>query len=344
MTTVKVGVIGTGIMGERHCRVYDGMPEVELVGIHDLARERGLPIARRHNTRFFSLLDDLLSQVDAVSIATPTPSHAELACTALERGVHVLIEKPIAHTLEQAEAIAAAAQKSGLIVQVGHIERFNPTYSELHNVLADMRSLAITMRRLSPYITSATDVDVVYDLMIHDLDLALDIGGAWPDEIHAVGRTLHHKGVDHVVATLSFKEGPMITLLASRITEQKVRDIAVVASNAYVEADLLAKAISIHHRTIPQYLQGPATVKYRQESLVERIVVPATEPLLMELKHFVSAVRDGRAPLVGARQGVDALRLAQQIKEMVDQQVKPETMPLVTSREIQCSRVLGATA
>lgn len=342
MSKVRVGVIGTGIMGERHCRVFAGMPEVELVGVHDLARDRALPIARRHDTRFFSLLDDLLAQVDAVTIATPTPVHAASAFAALERGVHVLIEKPLANTLEQGEAIRELAEHSGCIVQVGHIERFNPTYAELSNVLADMRPLAITMRRLSPFSTSAVDVDVVCDLMIHDLDLALDIGGGWPSEIHAVGRQLHSHGADHVVATLGFPDGPLATLVASRVTEQKVRDIAVVASSAYVEADLLAKSIAIHHRTIPEYLQGQATVKYRQESLVERIVVPATEPLLMELRHFVHAVSTRTAPLVGPQQGLDALRLAYEIKSQVDRQLGIESVPLVLPTDVQRSRTMEA--
>lgn len=335
MSKLLVGVIGTGVMGERHCRVYAGMPEVTLVGIHDQMRERALTIARRYDSRYFSLLDDLLAQVDAISIATPTPTHAAIACAALERGVHVLIEKPVAHTLEQAAEIAAAAERSGRIVQVGHIERFNPTYTELHNVLADMRPLAITMRRLSPFMTSATDVDVVCDLMIHDLDLALNLGGGLPDQVQAVGRRLHDHGADHVVATLSFATGPMVTLMASRITEQKVRDIAVTTDEAYVEADLLAKSIAIHHRTIPQYLQGATNVKYRQESLVERIMVPASEPLLMELKHFVASVREDRQPLVGLTEGIEALKLALQIKDMVAPRVPEPIATIVIPRERQ---------
>lgn len=342
MSKVRVGVIGTGIMGERHCRVYAGMPEVELVGVHDVARERALPIARRHDTRYFSLLDDLLAQVDAVSIATPTPTHAASAFAALERGVHVLIEKPLANTIEQGEAIGELAERTGCIVQVGHIERFNPTYAELNNVLADMRPLAITMRRLSPFSTSAVDVDVVCDLMIHDIDLALDLGGGWPSEVHAVGRQIHSHGADHVVATLAFPDGPLVTLVASRITEQKIRDIAVVASSAYVEADLLAKSIAIHHRTIPEYLQGQATVKYRQESLVERIVVPATEPLLMELRHFVNAVSTRTMPLVGPKQGLDALRLAYEIKNQIDRQLGIEAVPLALPADVQRSRLKEA--
>jgi predicted dehydrogenase len=317
MPKLHVGVIGTGVMGERHCRVYASLPEIALVGVHDLSRDRALAVARRYDTHFFSQLDDLLAQVDAISIVTPTPSHADLACMALERGVHVLIEKPLAHTLDAAERIVAAAARSGCLVQVGHIERFNPTFTELCNVLADMRPLAVTMRRLSPFMTSAKDVDVVSDLMIHDLDLMLQLGGGWPDEIHAVGRRLHDCGTDHVVATLSFRDGPMATLLASRITEQKVRDIAVVASNAYVEADLLAKRIAIHHRTIPEYLQGPSSVKYRQESLIEQIVVPAQEPLLLELRHFVECIGKERAPLVGVEAGREALRLALEIKRLI---------------------------
>ena len=318
MGHIKIGVVGAGRMGQRHCRIYANLRHTQLVGICDTNRKVGEAAAQQYEVPAFDDLDDLMQHVDAVSLATPTPLHYEQAMRCLDRGVHMLIEKPITETLEQAENLAKAAEASGLIVQVGHIERFNPAYVELKHVLEGMSVLAVNLRRLSAYEGSNTDVDVVLDLMIHDLDLALDLIGHEPASVDAYGLSVYGGVLDHVVAQLGFVSGPLLTVTASRVTEQKVRSIEVTALEAYLECDLLNKSISVHRRTVGEYLNhNKQGVKYRQESIVERIHVPAYEPLFLELQHFVDCLVERRSPAVRARDGLQALRLAEAIRAAV---------------------------
>lgn len=318
MKQVKIGVIGVGVMGRRHCRIYSNLRQVQLQGICDAIPEVGRQVAQQYDVPFYERVDELLEQVDAVSLAVPTPLHFDLAMHCLAQGVHILVEKPITETVEQAEMLVEAAEASGLIVQVGHIERFNPTYLELKHVLEDMTLLAVNLRRLSAYEGSNTDVDVVLDLMIHDLDLVLDLMGQEPVSANAYGLTAFSGVIDHAVAYLRFNAGPLLTITASRVTEQKVRSIEVTAMEAYLEGDLLNKSVSVHRRTIGEYLNNN---KYRQESIVERIQVPIVEPLLAELQHFVSCVLEGRSPSVPARDGLKALRLAMTIRKAIHERL-----------------------
>ncbi len=313
METVRIGVIGTGVMGERHARVCANLPRVELVGIADLDEERGRKVAESYETAYFADRQAMTAQVDAVTIAASTPAHYALTAECLEQGLHVLVEKPIAETVEQAQELVQASDERGLILQVGHIERFNPAYIELKHVTEDMHMVGVNMRRLSPFDTSNTDVDVIRDLMIHDLDLALDLVGSALEGIAVWGRSIHTGGVDHAVANLSFVDGPIATLFASRVTEQKVRAIEVIADGAYVEADLLRKTVMVHRRTFPQYLDNQHVTKYRQESVIERIHVPMFEPLMLEIRHFAQCVREGQPSQVPGADGLRALKLAEDV-------------------------------
>jgi virulence factor len=318
MRQIRVGVIGTGTMGQRHCRVYSSLRQAQLVGVCDAAPEVGHQVAQQYDVPFYRDVGDLLEHVDAVSLATPTPLHFDLAMRCLAQGVHVLIEKPITETIEQADSLTQAAEASNLVVQVGHIERFNPAYMELKNVLGDMTVLAINLRRLSPYAGSNTDVDVVLDLMVHDIDLVLDLMGQEPVSVNAYGLTTFSGTVDHAIVYLGFESGPLLTMTASRVTEQKVRSIEVTALEAYVDGDLLNKNISVHRRTIGQYMNyNHRGVKYRQESIVERIHVPTLEPLLLELQHFVDCILQEKPTQVSARDGLKALRLATVIRNAI---------------------------
>jgi len=318
MDRVKVGVIGIGTMGQRHCRVYSNLRGAQLGGVCDVSTEVGQRVARQYDVPFFARVDDLLMNVDAVSLATPTPLHSDLAMRCLERGVHLLVEKPITETLEQAEALTQAAESSGLVVQVGHIERFNPAYLELKNVLEDMKMLAVNFRRLSPYEGSNTDVDVVLDLMIHDTNLVLDLVRRQPVTVNAYGLAALSGTIDHAVAHLGFESGPLVTITASRITEQKVRSIEVTALDAYLECDLLNKSISVHRRTIGQYVNhNHQGIKYRQESIVERIHVPSFEPLFLELQSFIDCILERKPPAISARDGLQALALASSVRRMI---------------------------
>jgi predicted dehydrogenase len=318
MHQIRVGVIGTGMMGQRHCRVYSGLRQTQLVGVCDAAPEVGRRVAQQYDVPFYSSVNELLENVDAVSLATPTPSHFDLAMRCLAHSVHVLIEKPITATIKEAEVLTEAAEDSSLVVQVGHIERFNPAYIELKNVLEDMTVLAINLRRLSPYAGSNTDVDVVLDLMVHDIDLALDLIGQEPTWMNTHGLTAFSGTVDHATVNLGFESGPLMTLTASRVTEQKVRSIEATAREAYVDSDLLNKSILVHRRTIGQYVNhNHRGVKYQQESIVECIHVPIFEPLLLELQHFIGCIVEGKPTQVPARDGLDALRIAVIVRDSI---------------------------
>jgi predicted dehydrogenase len=319
MDQVKVGIIGAGRMGERHCRVYSNMRKVQLVGVCDSSQEQGEIIANKYDVTFFKDIEDLLSQVDAVSLATPTPLHFDQAMLCISKGIHTLIEKPIAETLAQAEALYTKAEENDLIVQIGHIERFNPAYIELKNTLMDeLPPLVINVRRLSPYKGSNVDVDVVLDLMIHDTNLILDLVTKKPIDIDAYGLTAFSGTVDHAVAHLTFENGPILTMTASRVTEHKVRSIDVTSREAYLECDLLNKNISIHRSTMGEYINYYRRgVKYRQESIVERINIPTFEPLFLELQHFSDCILENRTPAVTARDGFEAMYMATQIRETI---------------------------
>ena len=313
MNIAHMGVIGAGVMGERHCRVCANLPRVELVGIADLNEERGREVAERYETTYFSDYKALLPHLDAVVIAASTPAHYALAAECLERGLHTLVEKPIAETAQQAEHLVRIAERRGLVLQVGHIERFNPAFIELKHVVDGMHLIGINVRRLSPFDTSNTDVDVIRDLMIHDLDLVMDAVGLDFEKLSASGRSTNTHAVDYATATLSFRNGPTATLTASRVTEQKVRAIEVTAEGAFIEADLLNKSVLVHRRMFPQYLDNHSTTKYRQESLIERIFIPTSEPLMLELRHFVDCVRMNCPTRVPGTDGLRVLRLAEAV-------------------------------
>jgi len=320
MKVVRIGVIGTGLMGERHCRVYANLPRVDLVGITDLNEARGQEVAARYEKTYYRDYGQLLPRLDAVTIATPTDSHFDLAKACLEQGLHVMVEKPITETIEQAQQLIQMAEERGLVLQVGHIERFNPAFLELKNVTEAMHLIGVTMRRLSPFDLSNTDVDVIRDLMIHDLDLAVDLVGSSIEGLSAWGRSTSTAGIDHAVANLSFRDGPVVTLFASRVTEQKVRAVEVIAEGAYIEADLLNKSVLVHRRTFPQYLDNHNITKYRQESIIERIHVPMFEPLMLELRHFVDCVRENRPSQVPGSDGLRALQLAEAVANEIARQ------------------------
>ena len=311
METLRLGVIGLGRMGQRHCRVYSNLRRAHLAGVYDVSPQVAERTGRQYDVPHFADLDHLLGSVDAVSLVTPTPTHLPLAAYCLERGVHVLVEKPLAATAEQAAQLADLAEASGLRVQVGHIERFNPAYLELRHVLEGSPVLAIDVRRLSAYESSNSDVDVILDLMIHDFDLVLNLLGREPDEVTAHGLSVRGTSVDHAVVQMIYPTAPLVSLTASRVTEQKIRSIQVTLADAYVECDLLNKTIEMHRSTIGEYVNhNPQGVKYRQESIVERLHVPAFEPLFLELQSFVDCVIDNTTPLVTAADGLRAMQVA----------------------------------
>lgn len=314
---IRVGVIGVGNMGQHHTRVLSLLKDVELVGVADINVERGLDTASKYRVRFFEDYHDLLPHVDAVCIAVPTRLHHAVGMTCLQAGVHVLVEKPIAASIAEAESLVNAAAESHCILQVGHIERFNPAFQELSKVLKTEEILALEAQRMSPYSNRANDVSVVLDLMIHDIDLLLELASSPVIRLTASGSRAADSGyLDYVTAILGFANGIVATLTASKVTHRKIRRIAAHCRNSLTEADFLNNEILIHRQTTANYLTDHGQVLYRQDGLIEKVYTSNIEPLHAELEHFVSCVRGGNQPSVGGEQALKALRLASLIEQM----------------------------
>lgn len=314
---VLTGVIGVGNMGQHHARIYAASPGSTLVGVADTNPARAQEIADRYQVQAFTDYRDLLQCVEAVSVAAPTTLHRRIGMDCLERGIHVLMEKPLAASMAAATDLAAAAEQSGLVLQVGHVERFNPTFIELANVLADHQILAVEARRLSPFATRAADVSVVYDLMVHDLDLILTLIREPLAAIQATGSRIQSPQPDHAMALLTFANGQVASLSASKVTQHKVRQMAVTCAEAFVVADFLTRTVMIHRQSAADYFAQHGEVLYRQEGLIEQVYVPQIEPLHAELHHFLSCIREGRQPLIGATEAIRVMAVADAIEEKV---------------------------
>jgi virulence factor len=313
---IRVGVIGVGNMGQHHARVLSSMKDVELVGVSDINVERGLETASKYKVRFFEDYCDLLPHVEAVCVAVPTRLHYAVGINCLLAGIHVLIEKPIAASISEAESLVNAAAESQCILQVGHIERFNPAFQELSKVLKTEELLALEAHRMSPYSHRANDVSVVLDLMIHDIDLLLELAAAPVVKLTASGtRALDSGYLDYVTATLGFANGIVATLTASKVTHRKIRRIVAHCKNSFTEADFLKNEILIHRQTNTN-VTDHRQVLYRQDGLIEKVYTTNVQPLSAELEHFVNCVHGGNQPSVGGEQALKALRLASLIEQM----------------------------
>ena len=342
---IRIGVIGVGNMGQHHTRVLSLLKDVELIGVSDINVERGLDTASKYRVRFFEDYHDLLEHVDAVCIAVPTRLHHSVGMTCLQAGKHVLIEKPIAASIAEAESLVNLAAESQCILQVGHIERFNPAFQELSKVLKTEELLALEAHRMSPYSQRANDVSVVLDLMIHDIDLLLELAGSSVVRLTASGSRASDSGyLDYVTATLGFANGIVATLTASKVTHRKIRSIAAHCKNSLTEADFLNNEILIHRQTTANYRTDYGQVLYRQDGLIEKVYTSNIEPLHAELEHFVNCVRGGVQPSVGGEQALKALRLASLIEEMaLDGQVwNRPNQSVETPQRVVGSRERGA--
>ncbi|WP_197064927.1 Gfo/Idh/MocA family protein [Leptolyngbya sp. KIOST-1] len=314
---IRVGVIGVGNMGQHHTRVLSRFKDVELVGVSDVNVERGLDTAGKYRIRFFEDYQELLKHVDAVCVAVPTRLHHSVGMACLQAGVHILIEKPIAASIAEAESLVNAAAATNCILQVGHIERFNPAFQELHKVLKTEELLALEARRMSPYSQRANDVSVVLDLMIHDIDLLLELAGSTVATLTASGSRASNSGyLDYVTATLGFSNGIVATLTSSKVTHRKIRSITAHCKNSLTDADFLNNEILIHRQTTADCSSDYGQVLYRQDGLIEKVYTSNIEPLHAELEHFINCVRGGEKPSVGGEQALKALRLASLIEQM----------------------------
>jgi predicted dehydrogenase len=305
---VRTGVIGVGSMGRHHVRVYQELTETELVGVADADPEQAREIADRYGTRAIDR-DELLDSVDAVSIAVPTRYHYGTATAAIDRGVHLLVEKPFVVDPADGRELVRRAREAGLTLQVGHVERFNPAVVELGNIIADLDVIAIRADRLGPPVDRQDDVSTALDLMIHDIDVVLSLVGSEIASIDAQG-AVDNRYID---AMIDFEDGTIGTLTASRVTQERVRQLTVTATDCKLNLDYVGQSIEIHRHSLPEYIENNGDVRYRHESITERPTISNGEPLKEELRAFVGAVTDGTEPVVTGTDGLRALEVASRI-------------------------------
>jgi len=306
---VRAGVIGVGALGQHHARVYESLPEARLVGVYDRHRGRAAEVAARHSCRAFADLRELLAEAEAVSVAVPTVDHHRVARAVLEEGRHVLVEKPMASTLAEADDLIRAAGERGLILQVGHIERFNPAVDVLRATVKEPRFIEV--HRLGEFSPRSLDIDVVLDLMIHDLDILLSLDGSEAVRVDAVGVPVLTPKVDIANARVRFASGLIANLTASRVSAEKVRKFRVFSPRTYISVDFTAREARVYR--LQESPSGPAIS-------VERTAAPEEEPLRRQLSGFLRAVREGSTPAVTGADGRRALALALTIlHRMADQ-------------------------
>lgn len=302
---IRVGVVGTGALGQHHARVYASTPGARFVGAFDQQVARGREVAERHGGQGFGSLPELLAECDAVSVAVPTVDHLAVARAALEAGCDVLVEKPLAASLAEADALIAAAESAGRILQVGHIERFNPAADLLFRGGAPR---FVEVHRLAPFTPRSLDIDVVLDLMIHDLDIVLALDGSEAIQVDAVGVPVLTPKVDIANARLRFASGLIANLTASRVSAEKVRKFRVFLPKTYVSADFVGREAVIYRLNDRN---GQPDIE------VERASAPNEEPLARQLAAFVEAVSSRTPPVVSGRDGRRALALAETILERI---------------------------
>jgi predicted dehydrogenase len=303
---IRVAVIGAGIMGAHHARVLHQLPSADLALVVDPDEARGKALAQAAGAQYSPDPGDAAELAEAVVVATPNATHAEIAVPLLEAGVDVLVEKPIAPTVADADRLIQAADYNGRILAVGHIERFNPAVLELDRHVEDLLHLELT--RIGPFSPRITS-DVVLDLMIHDLELALSLAGSEVERVEAVGRRARTDSLDVVTALLQFSNGVTASVTASRVGQTKIRQIELTQRANYVAVDLVRQDVTIHRVNHNEFLsEGGA--RYKQTGMIEIPFLEHGEPLALELPDFLKRVKDRQAPRVPGVQGRRALELA----------------------------------
>lgn len=315
---IRAAVIGTGHMGQYHILVYAELWNVELVGLVDADAAKAARLAVQYDTRGLTDYRELFGEVDLVSICVPTPLHFEVARACLEAGISVLVEKPIAPTLEEARELFRIARANNVVLHVGHVERFNGAVQELRKIVVD--PVLVESRRLGPFVPRVQHDSVVMDLMIHDIDIVLGLVDAEVAQLSAVGARVHSAQPDVASVQIRFDNGAIANITASRATEQKIRTLAITQRDAYVFLNYTDQDIQIHRRAASEYILNRESIRYRQESFVEHLFVHKENPLKLEILHLVNAVREaqrtGRAQLAD-NDDVRSLAVALAIEGMI---------------------------
>lgn len=324
MSKLKLGVIGLGHLGSLHAKMLSQADGAVLEAVHDINADTAERVAGEYGARVAADLDDLLGGIDALSIATPTSSHYDIAAEAIRRGTPVFLEKPITETVDQARALNDLAEKHGVIVQVGHIERFNPAIVALDKY--DIAPVFVESHRLSQFNPRGTDVAVVLDLMIHDIDIILSLVKSEVESIDASGIAVVSESADIANARIKFTNGCVANITASRISQNKMRKMRMFQKNAYISIDFLQGLAEVFRLVDPDdkdvsptYMLGMIDQgKVKRNIVYEQPPVPNDHnPLKHELQLFVDAVRNGTRPIVDGRAAQQALEVAEKIVGLI---------------------------
>jgi len=328
MKTIKIGVIGAGHLGASHIRNLQTIEGVELVGFHDIDKDRANEVSQDTGTTFFESRAELLESVDAVCIVTPTKTHYEIALDAFEHGLNIFIEKPICFDPEDARKLVDLSKSKDSVLQVGHIERFSGAYQAIAH--KNLNPMFVECHRLMEFQPRNLDVAVVHDLMIHDIDLVLHMTGSKPIKVDASGVTVITDSVDIANARLTFAGGCVANLTASRISQKGMRKMRIFQSNSYITLDFLKQETNIYGIGDSGITENGVKISeinlgdITKEIFLESANIVEDNPLLVELESFVHSIRTGEEPPVTGEDGLAALEVASEIistinKDLLDQ-------------------------
>ncbi|MEP6534727.1 MAG: Gfo/Idh/MocA family oxidoreductase [Bryobacteraceae bacterium] len=305
MQSIRMAVVGAGGFGRNHLRVIHEMPGAELVAVVDTDPAKAAEAAKQYGCEAHSQAADLAGKVDAAVVAVPTIAHADVGCPLLEAGIDLLVEKPIASDMDSALRLARAAQAGGRILQVGHLERFNPAVQALSTIIT--MPLFFEIHRMSVFSPRSLDVDVVLDLMIHDIDILLSLVGKMPEDIRAAGVAILSQKVDIANVRLAFPGGCVANLTASRVSTERVRKIRLFQPNQYISLDY-------QRQDVAAFNVGPdRQIGYKPLPVIKQ------EPLQLEIAAFLESVRNRTQPLVGAAEAISALEVSLSILAKIEE-------------------------
>lgn len=321
MSNIKVAVIGAGMMGKNHLKTYKGLNGVELVGVYDIFPDACKSAAETFGIKAFSSLEEVAKEVEAVSIVTTSVTHAEVGEFFLNKGIHCLMEKPLATTEAQCKKLIKAAKKNNVTLLVGHIEQFNPAVEQMHKILSDTSKVcSLTARRMSAASGRITDVDVAMDLMIHDVEVIQSLVKSPVVNVQAsaVKTKLSPQGKDYITALLEFANGATANITASRITQARVRTLSVTTDTNYIDMDFINQSINVHTQGRMPYVKQdeiPDWMHYGLKGSVEQLFIPTNQPLQAELNHFLNCVRGTETPRITGENALEALKVIWTIEE-----------------------------
>ena len=325
--SVRVGVVGTGHLGSHHVKHFANINEAALVGIFDINKNRSKEVAKKNNTKSFPSLKALIEKTDAISVVTPTESHAKIALQCINSGRHVFVEKPMTNTIFEADALVASATKNNVILQIGHIERLNPALIALKPY--DLRPKYIEIQRLAPYQTRGTDIPVVLDLMIHDIDIILSIVKSKVQSIKATGLSILTKSIDIANARIEFENGAVASMTSSRIAQSKIRKVKIFQNKLYSTIDLLLGLTEIYqvNRYTKDKLKSSTNFLFEADNRKKIIsyikpTIKKEDALKLELINFIKSVKGTDEPIVNGLEGREALKVAIQIQDTIMKDLK----------------------